>query len=230
MVPQSELNTRLAALQQALDVEGLDAALVVQHADLFYFCGAVNRAILYVPTAGTPLLFALPGSERIREETLFPRIENLSRQENLPALLQEHGYALPKSIGLESDVLPAALHSRLAGLFPGARLADVSGSIRRIRMVKSAWEIEQISQACQMGQQIFDFVPQVLYQQISELELTGQGQVRSIGLNISSTVTFAYNKNKVQKLFYPSLYCHQLAYASDPSNGYFIESKPVGAV
>ena len=81
MVPQSELNTRLAALQQALDVEGLDAALVVQHADLFYFCGAVNRAILYVPVAGTPLLFALPGSERIREETLFPRIENLSRQE-----------------------------------------------------------------------------------------------------------------------------------------------------
>lgn len=63
-----------------------------------------------------------------------------------------------------------------------------------------------------------------------ELELTGQGQVRSIGLNISSTVTFAYNKNKVQKLFYPSLYCHQLAYASDPSNGYFIEGKPVGAV
>ncbi len=63
-----------------------------------------------------------------------------------------------------------------------------------------------------------------------ELEPTGQGQVRSIGLNISSTVTFAYNKNKVQKLFYPSLYCHQLAYASDPSNGYFIEGKPVGAV
>ena len=174
MVPQSELNTRLAALQQALVVEGLDAALVVQHADLFYFCGAVNRAILYVPTAGTPLLFALPGSERIREETLFPRIENLSRQENLPVLLQEHGYPLPSVLGLESDVLPVAVHSRLAGLFPGARLADVSGSIRRIRMVKSAWEIEQISQACQMGQQIFDFVPQVLYQQISELELTGQ--------------------------------------------------------
>lgn len=41
-------------------------------------------------------------------------------------------------------------------------------------MVKSAWEIEQISQARRMGQQIFDFVPQVLYQQISELELTGQ--------------------------------------------------------
>ena len=174
MVPQSELNARLAALQQALDKEGIDAALVVQHADLFYYSGAVNRAILYVPAAGTPLLLTLPGAERVREETLFPRIENLSRQENLPALLQEHGYALPKSIGLESDVLPAAVHSRLAGLFPAARVVDVSGAIRRLRMVKSAWEIEQIGRACQMGQQIFDYVPQVLYQQMSELELAGQ--------------------------------------------------------
>ena len=174
MVPQSELNARLAALQQVLDKEGIDAALVVQHADLFYYSGAVNRAILYVPAAGTPLLLTLPGAERVREETLLSRIENLDRQENLPALLQEQGYALPTVLGLESDVLPAVQHSRLAGLFPAARVVDVSGAIRRLRMVKSAWEIEQIGRACQMGQQIFDYVPQVLYQQMSELELAGQ--------------------------------------------------------
>ena len=174
MVPQSELNARLAALQQVLDKEGIDAALVVQHADLFYYSGAVNRAILYVPAAGTPLLLSLPGAERVREETLLSRIENLDRQEKLPALLQELGYALPTVLGLESDVLPAAQHSRLAGLFPAAHVVDVSGAIRRLRMVKSAWEIEQIGSACQMGQQIFDFVPQVLSQQMSELELAGQ--------------------------------------------------------
>ncbi len=63
-----------------------------------------------------------------------------------------------------------------------------------------------------------------------ELELTGRGKINSIGLGITSTVTFSYNKNEVQKLYYPSLYCYQLCYASDPSNGYFIEGKPVGAV
>ncbi len=63
-----------------------------------------------------------------------------------------------------------------------------------------------------------------------EVELTGRGKINSIGLGINSTVTFAYNKNVVQKLYYPSLYCYQLCYASNPSNGYFVEGKPVGAV
>lgn len=63
-----------------------------------------------------------------------------------------------------------------------------------------------------------------------ELELTGQGLIKSIGLGISSTVTFAYNKNEVQKLYYPTLYCSQLCKASDPSEGFFVEGKPIGAV
>ncbi len=174
VVPQSELDARLAAFQQAIGDAGIDAALVMQHADLFYFSGAVNRAILYMPAVGTPLLLALPGTERIREETLFPRIEDIDRQEVLPTLLQEQGYDLPAVLGLESDVLPVAVHSRLARVFPQARVVDVSGIIRRLRMVKSAWEIEKIGRACQMGKEIFDFVPQVLCQQMSELELTGQ--------------------------------------------------------
>ena len=200
MVPQSELNARMAAFQQVLGKEGIDAALIMQHADLFYFSGAVNRAMLYAPAEGTPLLLALPWAERIREETAFSRIELLDRQENLPKLLQEQGYELPKFLGLECDVLPASVHARLAGLFPAAQVADVSGGIRRLRMVKSAWELEQIGRACRMGQQIFEFVPQVLYQQMSELELTGQierfarqlghpGYMRARGFNQELTYT-----------------------------------------
>lgn len=63
-----------------------------------------------------------------------------------------------------------------------------------------------------------------------EVELTGRGRISSIGLGLSSTVTFAYNYNEVAKLFYPSLYCYQYCYAGNPSNGYFVEGKPVGPV
>lgn len=57
-----------------------------------------------------------------------------------------------------------------------------------------------------------------------EMELTGRGEISSIGLGISSTVTFAYNKNEVRKLFYPNLYCADLV------EGSFVEGKPVGAI
>lgn len=58
-----------------------------------------------------------------------------------------------------------------------------------------------------------------------ETEITGNFKVRPIDLGISSTVTFAYNNNKVKKLFYPDLYCYQLA-----DNGTFVEGKPIGAI
>ena len=63
-----------------------------------------------------------------------------------------------------------------------------------------------------------------------ELELSANIPVKSIGLGINSTVTFAYNKNKVEELYYPNNYCYQYMYASDPANGSFIEGRPIGAV
>lgn len=63
-----------------------------------------------------------------------------------------------------------------------------------------------------------------------ELELTGNYLVKSIGLGIRSTLNFAYNKNEVTKLYNPNMYCYQYMYASNLSNGYFVEGKPIGAV
>ena len=63
-----------------------------------------------------------------------------------------------------------------------------------------------------------------------DLELSANIPVKSIGLGINSTLTFAYNKNKVEELYYPNNYCYQYMYASDPANGSFIEGRPIGAV
>ena len=61
-----------------------------------------------------------------------------------------------------------------------------------------------------------------------ELELTGQGDIKSIGLGIQSTLTFSYNKNKITDLYNPSQYCYEYMYASD--NDYFIQGRPVRPV
>ena len=161
----------MAAFQRVLCEEGINAALILQHADLFYFCGAVNRAYLYIPASGEPTLLISPGAERVREESELARIVGIAKLEQLPELLNALGYTKPAILGLEADVLPAALYTRLATLFSSSHTTDVSGFIRRVRMVKSSWEIGQIQTACRMGMEIFNFVPQVLCQQMSELEL-----------------------------------------------------------
>lgn len=57
-----------------------------------------------------------------------------------------------------------------------------------------------------------------------ELELGANIPVKSIGLDINSTFTFAYNKNKIEKLYYPNVYCYQYM------DGEFIEGRPIGSV
>lgn len=63
-----------------------------------------------------------------------------------------------------------------------------------------------------------------------ELELTGKYTIQNIGLGIRSTLTFAYNKNKVTKLYNPNITCQGYMYAANAANGYFIEGKPIGAI
>ena len=63
-----------------------------------------------------------------------------------------------------------------------------------------------------------------------EVELTGKFNVRPIGLNINSTLTYAYNKNKVTKLYNPNISNYFYTQADDPASQVFIEGDPVGVV
>jgi Xaa-Pro dipeptidase len=49
LAPAAELAGRIAGLQAGLAALGLDAALVQQNADLFYYAGTIQQSYLYVP-------------------------------------------------------------------------------------------------------------------------------------------------------------------------------------
>ena len=106
-VPESELQNRVLRLQKLLAAEAVDAALITQNADLLYFTGTVNRAYLYVPVMGEPVLFVARGAERMRSETNIRHVVDLRQLREIPAELKNMGYHLPERLGMESDVLPA---------------------------------------------------------------------------------------------------------------------------
>ena len=56
IVPVSELKQRIAALQDHLNQNGFDAALILQATDLFYFSGTTQQGHLYVPKDAEPIL------------------------------------------------------------------------------------------------------------------------------------------------------------------------------
>ena len=66
LTPAAELETRCKKLQEYMTLESLDAVIIVQNADLFYFTGTVQSGNLYIPASGQPLFMVRKEAVRAR--------------------------------------------------------------------------------------------------------------------------------------------------------------------
>ena len=171
--PRSEIDQRINRLKKQLSKNNIDAALIVQRADLFYFCGAIQDAHLFVPVADEPILMVFKSLERARVESSLSRIVPLDSPKAIFDILSHHGYVLPQTIGLELDVLPANLYFNYQRLFAERNLVDLSHLIREVRAIKSPYEIEMMRRAARLSDQVAARVPELLREGITELELAG---------------------------------------------------------
>ena len=69
LTPATELEYRCKKLQDLMSADGLDAVIIVQNADLFYFAGTVQSGNLYVPAHGQPLFMVRKDVGRARMES-----------------------------------------------------------------------------------------------------------------------------------------------------------------
>jgi Xaa-Pro aminopeptidase len=172
--PESEIQSRIKKLQAELQKDQVDAALILQRVDLYYFTGTVQQANLYVPVEGEPILLANRNFERAQRETSIGKIVPLKSLKKIPELLKQNGYRLPATLGMELDVLPTNTYFSYERLFESSRIVDVSYAIRSIRSVKSAYEVELIQEAARLADEVAGCVPDILREGMTELELAGR--------------------------------------------------------
>jgi Xaa-Pro dipeptidase len=172
--PKNEIKRRIEKLQKQLSDMDIDAALIIQNSDLFYFAGTTQQSHLYVPAEGEPILLARKNFSRAKSESAMERIFPMNTSRQIPSLLQEYGYPIPDTLGLECDVLPVNLYLSYQKLFHKSRITDVSPIIRKIRAVKSDYEIHLISLAARCADQVAACMPEFLCEGITEIELAGK--------------------------------------------------------
>ncbi len=177
--PLSEINDRINCLKQALVQEEVDAALLMQSSDLFYYAGTTQQAYLYVPTDGEPLLMVRKDVDRARAESPLVNILEINRLPEIP----ENIKGMPRVLGLEMDVISAEMFLNLQKLFADSKCVNIAGPIRLQRAVKSDYEVEKIRQAAALADQLDAFVPTALEPGISQLEFSGrvEGEARRLG-------------------------------------------------
>ena len=173
-----ELQQRISNLQKEMQNKSLAGALIIQRADLFYFSGTGQNGHLFIPASGEPTLLVKKSLDRAKSESALKKIVAFSGTEQLKEVVTSQ---IPEksAIGIEADVLPAALYFRYQKIFADYQLVDLSGVIRQIRAVKSVYEINLMRQAAAVGKLVFDYAREIIKPGMSEVELAGQLEMQA---------------------------------------------------
>jgi len=182
-MPEQEQQSRIAGLQKTLEKNKIDAVLILQKADLFYFSGTAQQGWLYIPVQGEPLLMVFKDFSRAKEESGLKQVVSLVSPKKIPQTLLKYGYSIPTQIGLELDVLNANQYLSFLEIFKGSNLVDVSIHIRMLRAVKSEYEIALMREASKMADKVAERVPSLIREGMTEIQFAGmvEAYARSLG-------------------------------------------------
>lgn len=178
--PEAEYAARTAKAQALMVQQGLDGLLLMSEAEVRYFSGfhtmfwqsPTRPWFLFVPPEGKPVA-VIPeiGADLMRRTWIddircwhapAPGDDGISLLTGLLSPLAARGGSLGILKGHETSLrMPLGDFERLFSALPGLRLADATPLVRRLRMVKSAAEIEKLAHICAIGSRSFAQLPQI---------------------------------------------------------------------
>ena len=182
-VPLSEIEHRTRRFQAGLRRAGMDLAVIVQNADLFYLTGTLQQGQLLVPAEGEPILLVRKDPERAMAESAVKDIRPVSSLRGLPVVVAELGIGAQPVVGMELDVLPVNNFRRYEASLSGATIKDCSQIIRTVRSVKSHYERAFTAEAAQIVDRGFRAAVDTLRPGMTELELSAacEAAMREVG-------------------------------------------------
>jgi Xaa-Pro dipeptidase len=170
---ESEYHQRYERAQALMDRDGLDALVVSEKNNYWYFSGLISYQLDHIqrpqicilPKRGKPLLLvygndkakakALPWVGEVRAYTDVPFPEEM-----IGGCLKEMGLGEAKlgfELGDDQRLgFPANYLLRLTEAFPKAQIKDGTAALTEMRIIKSPQEIEFMRKACEISVRAYD--------------------------------------------------------------------------
>ncbi|SPF76497.1 putative dipeptidase PepE [Aliiroseovarius pelagivivens] len=178
--PEAEFATRTEKAQALMAQQGLHGMLLLTEPEVRYFSGfhtlfwqsPTRPWFLFVPATGKPIAI-IPeiGAELMRQTWIedirtwsapAPSDDGISLLTELLSPLAQSGGRLGVLKGHETNLrMPLGDYERLMSSLRGMEVADATGLVRALRMVKSEAEIEKLAHICGIGSRTFGEVPQL---------------------------------------------------------------------
>lgn len=134
-----DLFFRQKRVQRAICEAGVEGLLLTTDVNIYYMTGLVFSGYYYLPADGEPVFFVKrPGG--LSGERLY----SIRKPEQMPDIFISNGWAIPKNVLLETDEISYNEYIRLQNAFQIQKVENATTFMRRIRMVKTPWEIGQL--------------------------------------------------------------------------------------
>jgi Xaa-Pro aminopeptidase len=195
-----EFSDRTAKAQTLMAKSGLAGLLLMSEQDVRYFTGfhtlfwqsPTRPWFVFVPANGKPIA-VIPeiGAELMRRSWLddirtwsapAPQDDGVSLLNDLLAPYAKSGAQIGVMKGHETGLrMPLGDWERLMAGLPGLQIADVTGLVQGLRMVKSPAEIEKLGHICAIGSAAFNKVPEFIALGMPLEEVFRQFRLAAIG-------------------------------------------------
>lgn len=162
----NELELKWSRMQQAMRKMNADGCLLHMNMNLYYISGQVFNGYFYLPLEGEPHCF-------LKRKTFIsiPYVHEIRKPEQMPDLFRHLGLAIPKRLLLEGDELSYNEYMRLQNVFASSETDNASSMMRKLRMMKTPWEIEQMRISAQIHEAVYREIPSYYRAGMTDIEL-----------------------------------------------------------
>jgi len=167
-VPREEIKTRISKVKTLMEKASLNGAFFHYKIDYYYLAGTMQDSILYIPLEAEPILFVKREISRARRESPTEQIVPFRSMKDIFAHLGPM-----KRVGLQLDVMPYNDVIKFKEFLGNAETVDVSPLTKKVRKVKSPYEIGLMEKAAEISKKVYEKVPELLKEGMAEIELGG---------------------------------------------------------
>ncbi len=162
---KEDLKIRWKRMQKAMEDNNADGCLLSSISNLYYTTGRVINGYFYLPVEGEPWLFIKRPIGLEGERVVYIR-----KPEQLLDVFHANSISVPESLLLEADELTYSEYSRIARTLQPANELNATSFIRRQRMIKTSWELEQFRLSAAKHVETYASIPEVYKSGMTDVE------------------------------------------------------------
>lgn len=204
----NDIIIRRQRVQKEMQAAGIDACILSTGVNVFYMTGCIYNGYFYLPAEGEAIHFVKRPEGVTLNNTIYIR-----KPEQITEELQVRNAPIPKKILLETDVLPFGECNRLFNTFGISQAINASVLMRKIRSVKSDFELEQIKACARKHEAVYKLIPSLYKAGMTDVELQIEIE-RQMRLHGSLGIFRSYGEN--MDIYMGSLLAGENAEAPSP--------------